>query len=48
MVALGYYGFDTASVQDLIQVVYEPTNKRFAPKGVDLTLNDSYIKKVRD
>jgi hypothetical protein len=48
MVELGYYGFDTAPVQDLIQVVFEPTNKRFAPKGVDLTLNDSYIKKVRD
>ncbi len=48
MVELGYYGFDTAPVKDLIEVVFEPTNKRFAPKDVDLTLNDSYIKKVRD
>lgn len=48
MVELGYYGFDTAPVQDLLKTVFEPTNKRFAPKGVDLTLNESYIKNVRD
>ncbi len=48
MVELGYYGFDTAPVQDLLKIVFEPTNKRFAPKGVDLTLNESYIKDVRD
>lgn len=45
---LGYYGFDTEPVKDLLKVVHNPTNKRFAPKGVDLTYNEAYIKKVRD
>lgn len=48
MIELGYYGFDTTPVKDLIKVVLEPTNMRFAPKNVDLTYNSSYIKKVRD
>jgi len=48
MVELGYYGFDTSPVKDLIKVVYEPTNLRFAPKNVDLTYNSEYINEVRD
>ncbi|MCF6181620.1 S28 family serine protease [Lutibacter sp.] len=45
---LGYYGFDTEPVKDLLKVVKHPTNKRFAPKNVALTFNPNYIKKVRD
>ncbi|MEX1384237.1 S28 family serine protease [Lutibacter sp.] len=45
---LGYYGFDTTPVKDLLQVVHNPTNLRFAPKNVDLTYNPNYIKEVRD
>ncbi|GGK42724.1 MULTISPECIES: S28 family serine protease [Flavobacteriaceae] len=45
---LGYYGFDTTPVKDLLQVVHNPTNLRFAPKNVDLTYNANYIKEVRD
>lgn len=45
---LGYYGFDTTPVKDLVKVVHNPTNKRFAPKNVDLTYNPNYIKEVRD
>ena len=45
---LGYYGFDTSPVNDLIRIVHAPTNLRFAPKNVDLTYNPEYIKEVRD
>jgi len=45
---LGYYGFDTSPVKDLLKVVQHPTNKRFAPKNVALTYNPNYIKNVRD
>ncbi len=45
---LGYYGFDTGSVKDLLKVVHQPTNKRFAPKNIDLTYHPNYIKQVRD
>lgn len=45
---LGYYGFDTTPVKDLLKVVHNPTNKRFAPKNVDLTYNPNYINEVRD
>lgn len=48
MTELGYYGFDTAPVKDLIEVVHEPTNLRFAPAEVDLTYNKEYILEVRD
>jgi hypothetical protein len=48
MVELGYYGFDTGPVKDLLKVVHYPTNARFAPKNVDLTYNPDYIKDVRD
>lgn len=48
MIELGYYGFDTGPVKDLLKVVHHPTNMRFAPEGVDLTYNSDYIKKVRD
>ncbi|MFK5957675.1 MAG: S28 family serine protease [Lutibacter sp.] len=45
---LGYYGFDTTPVKDLLRLVHKPTNLRFTPKNVDLTFNPNYIKKVRD
>ena len=45
---LGYYGFDTTPVKDLLKVVHEPTNKRFAPKNADLTYHPNYINEVRD
>ncbi|UMB53548.1 hypothetical protein MKD41_14570 [Lutibacter sp. A64] len=45
---LGYYGFDTTPVKDLLKVVKEPTNLRFAPKNVDLTYSPIYINEVRD
>lgn len=45
---LGYYGFDTTPVKDLLKVVHNPTNRRFAPKNVDLTYNPNYINEVRD
>jgi hypothetical protein len=48
MVELGYYGFDTTPVKDLLQVVHQPTNLRFAPKNVDLSYNPNYIKEVRN
>jgi len=48
MIELGYYGFDTAPVKDLLEVVQKPTNLRFAPKNIDLTFNPNYIKEVRD
>ncbi|PHQ57731.1 MAG: hypothetical protein COC16_00080 [Lutibacter sp.] len=48
MTELGYYGFDTTPVKDLIKVVHKPTNMRFTPKNVDLTFNSNYIKEVRD
>ncbi len=48
MIELGYYGFDTTPVKELIKVVHKPTNMRFAPKNVDLTYDANYIKEVRD
>ena len=48
MIELGSYGFDIEPVKDLLQVVHQPTNRRYVPKGVDLSLNVSYIKNVDD
>jgi hypothetical protein len=48
MIELGYYGFDTTPVEDLIKVVKEPTNMRFAPKDIPMVYNHNYIKNVRD
>lgn len=48
MVELGYYGFDFSPVADLLKVVKSTSNKRFAPKNIDLTYNSNYIKTVRD
>ncbi|WP_299125107.1 S28 family serine protease [uncultured Tenacibaculum sp.] len=45
---LGYYGFDLEPVKDLLKVVSSPSNMRFAPKNVDLSYNENYIKEVRD
>lgn len=48
MSELGYYGFDTTPVKDLLQVVHKPTNLRFVPKDVDITYNSEFIDVVRD
>ncbi len=48
MIELGYYGFDTKPIKDLLQAVHHPSNKRFAPLNVDLTYDPNYIKKVRN
>jgi len=48
MIELGYYGFDFSPVSDLLLHVSNTSNKRFAPKNVDLTYNPNYIKYVRD
>lgn len=48
MTELGYYGFDTRPVQDMLRYAKKPTNLRFAPKDVDLTYDPEYIKAVRD
>ncbi|CAA0219914.1 S28 family serine protease [Tenacibaculum maritimum] len=48
MKELGYYGFDITPVKDLLKIVKNTSNSRFAPKGVDLTYNSEYIKEVRN
>ncbi len=48
MTELGYYGFDTKPVKDLLKIAKKPTNLRFAPKNTDLTYNPTYIQNVRD
>lgn len=48
MTELGYYGFDTSPVKDLLKVVHNPTNLRFAPKNVALNYNPKFINEVRD
>ncbi len=47
MLELGYYGFDTTPVKDLLKVVHNPTNMRFAPKNVEIEFDENYIKEVR-
>ncbi|AZJ33515.1 hypothetical protein MHM83_09080 [Tenacibaculum sp. Mcav3-52] len=48
MTELGYYGYDLTPVKDLLQVVTSSSNKRFAPKNIDISYNPNYIKKVRN
>ena len=48
MSELGYYGFDTTPVKDLLEIVKKPTNLRFAPKNIPIKFNAKYIKDVRD
>ena len=48
MTELGYYGFDTHPVQDMLMYAKNPTNLRFAPQDTDLTFNPDYIKEVRN
>ncbi|PWJ43748.1 M1 family aminopeptidase [Sediminitomix flava] len=48
MKELGYYGFDTTPVADLLEIVHKPTNSFFAPQNVDLTYNPNYMKEVVD
>lgn len=45
---LGYYGFDLEPVKDVLKVVTNSSNIRFAPKETDLTYNPNYIKQVRE
>ncbi|MEM6967446.1 MAG: S28 family serine protease [Bacteroidota bacterium] len=47
MTELGYYGFPTENVNDLLVAVKNPTNRLFAPKNVDLTF-EPYLKPVND
>jgi hypothetical protein len=47
MTELGYYGFPTENVKDLLQVVKNPTNRLFGPKDVDLTYKP-YLQDVND
>lgn len=44
---LGYYGFDFSPVYDLLTIVKNTSNDRFAPKDVIIKYNPEYIKKVR-
>lgn len=44
---LGYYGFDFSPVVDLLKIVKNSSNDRFAPKDVVIKYNPDYIKKVR-
>ncbi len=45
---LGYYGFDTTKLKDLLTIAVNPTNKRFAPQNADLTYNSEYMTQVED
>lgn len=47
MTELGYYGYDLNPVKDLLKYVKTSSLKDFGPKGVDMTYNSNYIKKVR-
>ena len=46
MKELGYYGFNTQTINDLLTHVKTPNNAFFAPQGVDLTYNPNYMKDV--
>ena len=47
MTELGYYGFPTENVEDLLVAVKNPTNLTFGPKNVDLSFKP-YLKPVSD
>lgn len=47
MTELGYYGFVTKDVEDLLVAEKNPTNLTFGPKDVDLTFKP-YLKPVND
>ncbi len=47
MTELGYYGFPTENVEDLLVSVKNPTNLIFGPKNVDLTFKP-YLKPIHD
>lgn len=48
MTELGYYGYDTAPVQDLLVYIKISSLECFGPENVALTYNSKYIKEVRD
>ena len=43
---LGYYGFPTGHLDDLLEKVHDPDNAFFAPKNVDLTYNPDYMRPI--
>lgn len=43
---LGYYGFPTGHLDDLLQVVKDPDNMFFAPPGTDIEYNTEYMQPV--
>jgi hypothetical protein len=45
---LGYYGFDLNPVKDLLKIVKNSSNSRFAPRNVMITYDPNYIQKVRE
>ncbi|MCB0644874.1 MAG: hypothetical protein KDC44_24680, partial [Phaeodactylibacter sp.] len=45
---LGYYGFDTEPVEDLLEIAKAPSNLRFVPKGVEINYDPGYIRNVID
>jgi len=48
MTELGYYGYDTEPVQDLLVYIKTSSLECFGPKNVALTYNAEYIKEVRN
>lgn len=42
----GYYGFPTEPVADLLQVTKEPSNRLFAPKGVEIPFHPEFVPDV--
>lgn len=48
MTELGYYGFPTNQVSDLLVAVKKPSNRIFGPKDADLTYRPEVSRKTRD
>ncbi|MDI9310594.1 MAG: S28 family serine protease [Limnohabitans sp.] len=44
---LGYYGFNFEPVKDLLKIVKNTSNKRFAPKNVSLDYDPTFMNKAR-
>ena len=47
-VELGYYGYPTEGLKDLLKAVKNPNNDIFAPANVDLTFHPKYVKDVAE
>jgi len=48
MSELGYYGFITSHLQDLLVAVPEPSNMQFAPQDARIQYNPKYMRRVRE